>query len=284
MQEIDFATMPVYYPLKDEQELIETSATFAEDTMTMISFYNVSVDQKAVDILQTYGTAPMLAWAFIFFSYLAFIFLLHVGLKLHKSSKSKTDAIWITTMAFLDQDNYPTTTTFLAAISLGASISMFFLMSYTTNCISSDLVVVEKPIVFSKYLDFLDAVEADEKESGKKSERIVGFSNLLPEFEKFRDADEHSLESKMFRYRYLIGINAETVLKVSTMTVKQTCIIIGREVLVDGACYVMLPFVQSEHPNLRALRVQEDEPKKFTNVMAWRKGAHPQFAKYVAIL
>lgn len=276
--------MPVYYPLIDDNEMIETKATFAEDTMTMVSVYNISTKSQSVDILGSYGTIPSLTWSFIFFSFLSFISLLHLGLKLSTGSGTKTDATWITTMAFLDQDNYPTKTLFISALSLFASIVMFFLMSYTTNSISSDLAVVKRAFAFKNYRDFLDKIQEDEKRTGKRSPRMAAFSTLLPEYEKFRDADQGTVESKLFKYRLLIEMDAKTFLTFATKVVTQETVVVGRELFVDGASYVMLSLLQEVHPHLRVLRVQESDPKKYTNVMAWRKGADDQFTKQIDIM
>lgn len=93
--------------------------------------------------------------------------------------KKRTNAAWITTIAFLDQDNFPTTTTLVSTISLFVSVAMFFLMTYTKNSIGTDLVVVESPIIMKSYQDFIDVGK-----SRKRGEVVAGFCKLKPSMKR----------------------------------------------------------------------------------------------------
>lgn len=63
--------MVAYYPLiGDENEVVEQSATFQEDTMTIINAYNVTTHQESVDMLMMYRSIPKLVWIFLLRSFL----------------------------------------------------------------------------------------------------------------------------------------------------------------------------------------------------------------------
>lgn len=268
--------MPVYFPLKDEKEEVEATATFVEDVMTMISFYNVTSDQQNVDILQMYATAPIGVWIAILLSYFSFVIVLHFAIKRYKPGK-KTDASWMTTCAFLDQNNFPTTTTKVSALSLLISIAMFFLMSYATNSISTDLVVVEKPTAIKNYQDFLDRAKAS-----PIGEYEVAFCNMLAEYEKFRDAPGDSLEREIFNHHMMVDFSAETKERINGRELQQKVVFVGREVFTTGISDSVLLLYGKSHPESRVLLIKEENPKKYTNVMVWNKKVNSRFQVEVA--
>ena len=132
--DIAYIAMPVYYPLRDDKNAIEMTPPFIEDTMTMISMYNVTTAQKKVDLSHMYQSIPITLWLGLVVSFAIFAFLLSIGLKLfkrkprpkyvpsirdrtalalittvHRSPKLhlSAHAIWIMTCAFLFQPNFP---------------------------------------------------------------------------------------------------------------------------------------------------------------------------------
>lgn len=283
IQEIDFMTMAVYYPLSgDEKEEIEASAILSEDTMTMISVYTVTRNQIPIDLLGMYAGIPVQIWIAILLSYFTFMSVLHMALKryqdtvlkdaISKNIKRKTDAAWITTSAFLDQDNFPDTTMKVSGISLLVSIVMFFLMEYATNCIGSDLVIVDKPFAISGYQDMLDKIDMG-------YEIVAGFSPMFAESEKFREAPKDSMERNVFDHSIMVPLDTPSVSEANVRMLNQQQVMIGRETSVQGVAYSMLMLFGRDKPDIRILSIQEKEPKKFTNVVAWNKNISVLFQR-----
>lgn len=128
----------------------------AEDIMHIFSCYNkTSADEGRIkDILFLFDTVPIGLWICLFCSFLTFIAVFRFGYRLI-DRKSKSDATWITTSAFLDQDNFPTNRRYMMIISLFMSVGLFFAMNYLTNSVGTDLVVIPSPTVVRTYDDIL---------------------------------------------------------------------------------------------------------------------------------
>ena len=106
--------------------------------MTISSGYNVNREPKFLDILVMYTYIPKQIWFRLLISYLAFVFLLSIGLARKSTKKKKrSSATWMTTCAFLNQNNFPNDTAFILMISSVTTIALFYLMSYIRNCIMS---------------------------------------------------------------------------------------------------------------------------------------------------
>lgn len=111
--------MPVYYPLEVYDERIFYSLPISEDTMTILSFYNKTsinyMDSK--DIMYMFSTVPPMLWLEVLLSYIAFIAVLWFGHRLLDRDK-RSDSIWMTTIAFLGQDNFPENRKYISLLSL----------------------------------------------------------------------------------------------------------------------------------------------------------------------
>ena len=66
-------------------------------------------------------------------------------------------------------------------------LSTFFILSYATNSMSTDLVTIDKPVVVRSYDDVID----------KDITSLM--INQLPEYGKFKTAPTGSKEGKMFK-------------------------------------------------------------------------------------
>lgn len=64
---VEYLAMPVYYPLRDDTEVIQMTPTFVEDTLNMISMYNVTMTRKTVDISHVYHNIPATIWILLWY-------------------------------------------------------------------------------------------------------------------------------------------------------------------------------------------------------------------------
>ena len=131
--------------------------------------------------------------------------------------------------------------------------------------------MIEKPIVIASYQDFLDRAEHN---PGHKSL----FSQLLPEYEKFRDAPINPLERRIFKHSDFMTMDAPSMLSRSAGIWQQRNVAFGRDIFIIGfglGSFKLL--TESVGPDVRVLHVQEEDPKKFTNVMAWSEKSNPLF-------
>lgn len=69
------------------------------------------------DIMYMFSTVPLMLWLQVLLSYIAFIAVLWFGHRLFDRDK-RSDSIWITTIAFLGQDNFPENRKYVSLLSL----------------------------------------------------------------------------------------------------------------------------------------------------------------------
>ena len=255
-----------YYPLKgDKDEVIEQSATIIEDTMTIMSGYNITRTQTSLDILQTYEVIPISIWIALLFSYFAFSIILSSGFKLIGKRRQRTDAFWISACAFLEQNSFPSSELFSATLSSFFTISLFFVVSFITCSLGTDLVVIDKPKVLDSYGDILEA--------GAK----VAFSDLFAEKGKFEEFAPGSLERKLADNSFEMKMDPEAVTKVKGKILNQQAVVIGRESLAVGGAYPIIYAMKDSFPDFRILRVQDHAAAKYTNAIPWSKQSDHRF-------
>lgn len=126
------------------------------------------------------------------------------------------------------------------------------------------MVVVKEPHVIRNYQDFLN----DAKMEGRK-ETFVIFYKLLQEYETFQNAPLDSLEHQVYNYRLLLDMNVTAGIHYIDHLLKQRAIMAGREAWVETVSLTLLKLLEVRQLlDSRTLRVQEEDPKKYTNVMA----------------
>lgn len=101
------AAIPFYFPLDNdpEGEVCYLPMVY-EDTMTFVSGYRATTQSHEGDLYKMFTMVPYQLWIGYFVTFVTFVTLLLVGSKL---LKEKYPSTWLTICAFLDQDNFPTT-------------------------------------------------------------------------------------------------------------------------------------------------------------------------------
>lgn len=165
--------VPVYGPLADPQDRFSYSTPLYEDAMFFLSCYNVSSNEVYGDVISMFQQIPLGLWIGYLASFFIFVTVSYLGSLVLKQAYS---SLWMTVCAFLDQDNFPSTTKFVSVLSFVVMVAMFFLMSYSTNSIGTDLVTTDTPIAIKTYDDIINR------------KVTMFFTNVLPEYQKFKNA------------------------------------------------------------------------------------------------
>ena len=101
-----------------------------------------------------------------------------------KTSGIKSTSLWTNICAFLDQDNFPSGSGFVTIMSFFLMLGMFFLMTFTLNCVGTDLVTTKDPLIIKSYDQIL-----------KQKIKVID-NSVVPEFAEFKtktDSKEHAL-------------------------------------------------------------------------------------------
>lgn len=265
--------MVAYFPLQgDDNETIEQSATFQEDTMTILSAYNVTQDQESVDMLYRYRSIPRFIWIFLLLSFFAVSTVAKLcDIKL-RDIKRISRSTWLIVRAFLNQSSFASLNISVNILSITTLISLFFTICYMTTSVGTDLVVIDQPSVLQSYQDIVD------------NKAIVSFSYLLPEYDKFKKFPKNSIERKLLLNHVTFDFNPDSVLKHRAQLLKQKIVTVGREVMVDSVGYSVLSALQSEVPKLRFLRTQDPRAARYTNSFIWNKKCNIEFQTMVKTL
>ena len=186
---------PIYYPINDPNgDFIYSIVT--EDTITIASFYNMSSESHEGNIFSMFQSVPFELWIGYGTSFFVFVTVCYVGSWL---LKQRLSALWNITCAFLDQDNFPTTSLFIAILSTVIMLCSFFMESYATNSMSTDLVTIDKPVIVNSYQDIIDR------------EILIGLVEQMPEYAAFKDAPDGSMEAQMFKHAHVLTLVKETL-------------------------------------------------------------------------
>ena len=255
--------MPFYYPVYDPEERIINIQMIHEDTMTMVSFYTVSKNFHQGDLFSMFTTVPLELWISYVVSFFIFVIVSHVGSWLLRKHYS---AFWNTLCAFLDQDNFPTDSLFIETLSFVMMLCSFFILSYATNSMGSDLVTVDKPYVVKSYDDIID-----------RNIKVMVHQEL-PEYNKFMHAMKGTMEyelSKNVRPN-ILGVPYDQGYY------SQELVAIGRSPAVETTARLRVS--KESFPNGMHVYVAPDErASKYTNVFVsstkWRGKPVEKFAK-----
>lgn len=246
IQIIDIVVVPVYYPLNDPGEKIIYSSVISEDTMAIGSFYNVSSSSHEGNLFSMFTTVPIGLWIGYVASFVAFVMACCIGSWVLRQRYS---ALWNIARAFLDQDNFPTTSMFISALSFIVMLCSFLMMSYATSSMSTDLVTIDKAIIIQSYQDIIDR---------NISTVLV---KQMPEYGAFESAPAGSKEAKIFKNAYAFAFGKYKSEKLHS----QETVIIGRPHVVTA--FARVAVAKSIFPkDGRMLISTDEEAKKYSNV------------------
>lgn len=244
--------MPAYYPLNDPNETMIHSAILYEDTMTIFSGYNISRKEHRGNLFDMFTMVPTGLWIGYFVSFFVFATVTYFGAYL---LKQKYSSLWMTICAFLDQDNFPTDSTFVQVLSFVVMLGMFYMMTYAGNCMGTDLVSIEDPITITTYEEIMD----------KRVETAL--AKVLPEYDRFQEAPKNSFERKMFENRYELEFNSIAVAKLTPAILDQKVVLIARRIAVETSA-ILFASLDSFPDDGRAYVAPDKHAQKYTNVFA----------------
>lgn len=129
---------------------------------------------------------------------------------------------------------FPTTSLFpyetwtVFTLSFVSLLYLFFALTYATNSVSTELVVVDRPHVIERYQDVIDHHLA------------VGFSNLLPEYGKFKYFPPGSIHSRLLKDHVCFSFDPSAIVKYQRPILDQKIVAIGRKVMVEAIGYAVI--------------------------------------------
>ena len=276
----DMVAVPIYYPLIDpDNEYFDYSNPIREDKMMMACAYNKSVAAIDKDIMAMFSSVDPSFWWATLGGFVTFILLLQFGYKVLDAAKDYKPPAWMVTCAFLFEDNFPEDRPFNRVVNVTACVFLFFFGNYLLNSMSSDLIVYDSPRVITRYQDILDRVAGGE-------EMKVVIHPLTPEASKFQDALPGAIENKLWQLRAgdVGNTGPGMVMKLVGPVTKQRTMTILREDIVKAiAAYSLLAISGIEEmDDINAFLAIDPDVKKFTNVMAFRKGLD-SFSKWAIV-
>lgn len=262
MQEIDFLAMPLYYPLDDELGRIIHMPVINEDTMEILSFYNTSSDFRVGNIFTMFASIPFGLWVGYLCSFSTFVTFICLGSFI---LNRKYFVLWPVISAYLNQNAYPIQSNHIATLSLIVMICSFFIISYATNSMSSDLVSFDKPIVIQSYDDIID-----------RKVKVVMWKEF-PKYSRFADADIGSKENKIFKLIEPLVVEKYSLPAFYT----QEQILIGRRMvtMANGIGAVVLDTFPKSNGHM--LISADREAKKYSNFFILSKKWHGTQFEYI---
>lgn len=230
--------------------------------MKICSFYNITRENGGYvkDILFMFDTIPLNLWLGLILTFLTFVTTLKIGHQLLDPEK-RSNVFWITSCAFLDQDNFPTNRKYITVLSLFMSVGLFCAMAYVTNNISTDLVVVPEPVAIKNYDDII---------SGKIG---IVTNKMFPEMEKFIEQDPKSKEYQLSKLSRDTAADPVVLGSLMKKFFDQTLVVVARPLIAESSALYMLS--QSTDPGIRALVLSDPDASKFTSVFLLRKDTDP---------
>lgn len=247
---IDLVAMPSYYPQKDPLNRFLYSPLLYEDTINILSGYNVSSTQRHGDLITLFKEIPLGIWIMYIASFFTFLAVSYIGSMVLKKSFS---SLWMTICAFLDQDNYPTVSKFLSTLSIFVMVSMFFFMNYATNLIGTDLVTTESPVTLTTYDEIIE----------RNVTALI--PKVMPVYERFQSAPNGTKEQILFANSEDLKLEPGSADKLKSAIVDQSVVMLARAEVAYCAALIALGF-----PGLpeqaRAYLAPDPQAKKYTNV------------------
>ena len=191
--ESDVALGMVDYPIKHDYHQMNPAITVYDEPIVIIQTYNRSnQEQKLADIFKTSleSFSPSLWMLIAFFVFIMGILLSVRRLFLKKEMKEDDlrHPYFEAVSCFVQQDQKDYPDSYRRILTLVTSVASFILIiGYFCNLMSTEMVIVEKPVVINNYEEIL-----------AKPGLLTYFAKILADYEHFREADEGSIEHKLW--------------------------------------------------------------------------------------
>lgn len=225
--------------------------------MTILSAYNTTNKVHVGDLFSMFTMVPYGLWIGYFVSFLIFFAVTRMGAKILRQRYS---SFWMTTCAFLDQDNFPTDSLFITVLSFVVMLGMFFMMNYAGNCMSTDLITIENPIVIKTYNDIIN----------KKI--VTAFTAASPEYGIFAQANPETKEGQLFANKVEFTPGPQDSPKFASIAYNQNGVIVIRRPVAEAVGMFYLWYFanvekQFNTPNIRFyVGADEEYSKRYNNV------------------
>ena len=190
--ESDFTPFPVEYPVKDFDR-IDPGQIVYEGPLTIMSMYKVADKYSIVyqDFLKSsLKSFDMSVWSAVVVTFLVFVGLLILR-KCFNGVKNSTgySAIYETFSHMMGQDIKDFNDRSGKVISIVMTVGFFLIITFYFNCMSTDLVVVDKPQVIHKYRDIM-----------RRNNMIVAFFAITYDINEFKNAEAGSMQHEFWQH------------------------------------------------------------------------------------
>ena len=186
--ESDIALMPVEYPIKDYSKVHPVQVIY-EGSLKILSLYNVK-DKESIEyadlLVNSLKSFDMTIWPVITLTFFAFAGLLFVW----DSFKRTEDysCLFETFCHMIGQESTDFEDRPGRLISFTMTVGFFFIVAFYLNLMSTELVVVNKPHVFSNYRDIIDA-----------EDMTVAFIAITYDTIEFVDAQKGTIQEEFWK-------------------------------------------------------------------------------------
>ena len=188
--ESDVSFLPVEYPIKDFDR-VDPGQIIFEGPLTILSMYKVEDKYSIVyqDFLESsLKSFDMSVWSAVVVTFLVFVGLLILR-KCLNSVKNNTgySATFETFSHMIGQDITQFHDRPGKVISIVMTVSFFFIIAFYFNCMSTDLVVVDKPQVINNYRDIM------------RKKNMTSFA-FTYDYNEFKDAEARSMQHEFWQH------------------------------------------------------------------------------------
>ena len=191
--ETDVVIGIVDFPIKHDYHKVNPVITLYDEPLVIIQAYNRSnQEQKLADLFKTSlaSFSPSLWMSIAFFVFVMGIMLSMRQLLLKKELKNDDlrHPYFEAVCCFVQQDQKDYPDSYRRILTLVTSVASFILIiGYFCSLMSTDMFIVEKPVVINNYDEIL-----------AKPGLITYFMKVMADHEHFRDADKGSIEHKLW--------------------------------------------------------------------------------------
>lgn len=141
------------------------------------------------------------------------------------------------------------------------NFGIFFAISFLTNSVSTDLVVVPEPITIQNYDDIIS-----------RNVSVIT-SEVLNEREKFYEQGPDTKEGKISQLFELQDTDPVKLSMLMPRFYQQKMVSVAKPIVAE--CWALYLLSQTTDPRVRALVVSDHDASKYTSVFMYRKDLHP---------